>query len=182
MLYRCVVHLSTASFSMTFFQKWSLVRIYLQDPECRKIIIGCTMVVKEKQHFFVDLVFLLPVSLPPSKQACRGSCEDEGVVVPSTSSGAAGGTFGSSSADASAMLVDKEESIDSQELGAARPSWQDMVIAYSTIPGYVAWRNEERGILLFWSLCSSSCRKNGTISRVPPSPISLQAPGSSSAS
>ncbi len=31
------------------------------------------------------------------------------------------------------------------EMNKARPTWEDMVIAYSTIPGYASMRDHEKG-------------------------------------
>ncbi|XP_040564695.1 caspase-3 [Lepeophtheirus salmonis] len=42
-----------------------------------------------------------------------------------------------------------------EDLGRARPTWEDIVIAYSTIPGYVSIRDRESGTWFIQSLCQT---------------------------
>ncbi|XP_074656845.1 uncharacterized protein LOC141910044 [Tubulanus polymorphus] len=60
-------------------------------------------------------------------QACRGDGTDGGVVADS-------------------MTIDANE-------GLRIPNEADVLIAYATIPGYVAWRNEEEGSWYIQTLC-----------------------------
>ena len=34
------------------------------------------------------------------------------------------------------------------EMEKARPTWEDMIIAYSTIPGYASMRDHDKGITI----------------------------------
>ncbi|XP_074655984.1 caspase-7-like isoform X2 [Tubulanus polymorphus] len=60
-------------------------------------------------------------------QACRGDGTDGGVVADS-------------------MTIDANE-------GLRIPNEADVLIAYATIPGYVAWRKEEEGSCYIQTLC-----------------------------
>eukprot|EP00096_Caligus_rogercresseyi_P003660 TRINITY_DN1702_c0_g1_i1.p1 TRINITY_DN1702_c0_g1~~TRINITY_DN1702_c0_g1_i1.p1 ORF type:complete len:370 (+),score=116.41 TRINITY_DN1702_c0_g1_i1:336-1445(+) len=45
-----------------------------------------------------------------------------------------------------------------EDIGRARPTWEDIVIAYSTIPGYVSIRDRETGTWFIQSLCRTFFR------------------------
>ena len=72
-------------------------------------------------------------------QACRGSEEDEGI---------------DSDFDVVGETVDEDASpfTNDQKQKSARPSWSDMLILYSSIPGYVSYRSDKRGSILIQQL------------------------------
>ena len=72
-------------------------------------------------------------------QACRGSEVDEGI---------------DSDFDVAGDNVDEDASpfSNDQKQKSSRPSWSDMLILYSSIPGYVCYRSETNGSLLIQSL------------------------------
>ncbi len=47
---------------------------------------------------------------------------------------------------------ESEEEESSQELDRARPTWEDMIIAYSSIPGYESLRDHDTGSWFIRSL------------------------------
>jgi len=86
-------------------------------------------------------------------QSCRGDRPDQGV---DEELGAAGLTF---PANIPAAKKRKNESVDGVagggeggDVARARPTWEDMIIAYSTIPGYASLRDHEKGTWFIQSL------------------------------
>merc|ERR1719422_945208 len=86
-------------------------------------------------------------------QSCRGDRPDQGVEE----EGAAG--LVPSPLHHSAKKR-KNESVDGVagagdggDVSRARPTWEDMIIAYSTIPGYASLRDHDRGTWFVQSLC-----------------------------
>ena len=85
-------------------------------------------------------------------QSCRGDLPDQGVEA---EAGAGG--------DHAKPLAKKRknESVDAVsgvgeaagDISRARPTWEDMIIAYSTIPGYASLRDHDKGTWFVQSLC-----------------------------
>ena len=84
-------------------------------------------------------------------QSCRGDRPDQGVEAE------AAGAEGPAKPLAKKR---KNESVDgvsgvgeAGDISRARPTWEDMIIAYSTIPGYASLRDHDRGTWFVQSLC-----------------------------
>jgi len=87
-------------------------------------------------------------------QACRGDRPDQGVdsSESSTAPPSPEKTL-SQSKKRRAEALDAIACIpDSSDVARARPTWEDMIIAYSTIPGYASLRDHERGTWFVQSL------------------------------
>ena len=61
------------------------------------------------------------------------------------------GTFQSKKRRAEA-LDGISQDLDGGDVGRARPTWEDMIIAYSTIPGYASLRDHHHGTWFVQSL------------------------------
>jgi len=87
-------------------------------------------------------------------QACRGDRPDQGVD--------SGGVFTETPSPQKIVSQYKRRrtetldaiasSQDSSDVGKARPTWEDMIIAYSTIPGYASLRDHDKGTWFLQSL------------------------------
>jgi len=77
-------------------------------------------------------------------QACRGDRPDQGVEAEAEKSNAK---------RKRAEGLDRIPNLqDSKNVARARPTWEDMIIAYSTIPGYASLRDHDRGTWFVQSL------------------------------
>ena len=87
-------------------------------------------------------------------QACRGDRPDQGVD--------SSGVFTETPSPLKIVSQSKRRrtealdaiacSQDSSDVGKARPTWEDMIIAYSTIPGYASLRDHSKGTWFLQSL------------------------------
>eukprot|EP00092_Neocalanus_flemingeri_P020369 GFUD01022067.1.p1 GENE.GFUD01022067.1~~GFUD01022067.1.p1 ORF type:complete len:449 (-),score=114.34 GFUD01022067.1:342-1688(-) len=87
-------------------------------------------------------------------QACRGDIPDQGVdsrevtsVQPSPDK-----TFAIAKKRRAEVLDAAAFIPDAGDLARARPTWEDMIIAYSTIPGYASMRDPDKGTWFVQSL------------------------------
>lgn len=81
-------------------------------------------------------------------QACRGDRPDQGVEGEDSQEDS-----GSQSKKRRAEALDAIANVqDMGEICRARPTWEDMIIAYSTIPGYASLRDHEHGTWFVQSL------------------------------
>ncbi|XP_023324909.1 caspase-14 [Eurytemora carolleeae] len=78
-------------------------------------------------------------------QACRGDYPDQGVERENERPAVA-------KKRRAAGLDRIPNTPDVRGIGRARPTWEDMIIAYSTIPGYASLRDHERGTWFIQSL------------------------------
>eukprot|EP00088_Acartia_fossae_P053910 TRINITY_DN6158_c0_g1_i2.p1 TRINITY_DN6158_c0_g1~~TRINITY_DN6158_c0_g1_i2.p1 ORF type:complete len:437 (-),score=95.93 TRINITY_DN6158_c0_g1_i2:1072-2382(-) len=81
-------------------------------------------------------------------QSCRGDMSDQGVVE--ADSGASGHSDNKRKRKADTDKV--QDGTDRGSCSKARPTWEDMIIAYSTIPGYASLRDHDRGTWFIQSL------------------------------
>ncbi|XP_068099341.1 caspase-9 isoform X2 [Hyperolius riggenbachi] len=76
-------------------------------------------------------------------QACGGDEKDRGVAV---ESGDVPGSFDSSSLQSDAMAVRPDDGdMDETDAVASLPTSGDILVSYSTFPGYVSWRDKKSG-------------------------------------
>jgi len=87
-------------------------------------------------------------------QACRGDRPDQGVDTsePSTAPPSPEKTFSQSKKRRAEALDAIACTPDACDIARARPTWEDMIIAYSTIPGYASLRDHEKGTWFVQSL------------------------------
>jgi len=87
-------------------------------------------------------------------QACRGDRPDQGVDTsePSTAPPSPEKTVSQSKKRRAEALDAIACTPDSCDIARARPTWEDMIIAYSTIPGYASLRDHEKGTWFVQSL------------------------------
>jgi len=90
-------------------------------------------------------------------QACRGDWPDSGVDGDISQSQEETSSQNSSqgsqqSKKRRAEALDAVASVHESDICRARPTWEDMIIAYSTIPGYASLRDHEHGTWFVQSL------------------------------
>eukprot|EP00090_Calanus_glacialis_P014030 TRINITY_DN22662_c0_g1_i2.p1 TRINITY_DN22662_c0_g1~~TRINITY_DN22662_c0_g1_i2.p1 ORF type:complete len:378 (-),score=117.05 TRINITY_DN22662_c0_g1_i2:158-1291(-) len=87
-------------------------------------------------------------------QACRGDRPDQGVdsSEPSTAPPSPEKTLSQSKKRRAEALDAIACTPDASDIARARPTWEDMIIAYSTIPGYASLRDHEKGTWFVQSL------------------------------
>jgi len=87
-------------------------------------------------------------------QACRGDRPDQGVDTsePSTAPPSPEKTFSQSKKRRAEALDAIACTPEPADVARARPTWEDMIIAYSTIPGYASLRDHDKGTWFVQSL------------------------------
>lgn len=86
-------------------------------------------------------------------QACRGDRPDQGVDTEGTESYTlTQQKLGSQSKRRRCQVDGVYSSSEAGDVARARPTWEDMIIAYSTIPGYASQRDHEKGTWFIQSL------------------------------
>jgi len=87
-------------------------------------------------------------------QACRGDRPDQGVDTsePSTAPPSPEKTLSQSKKRRAEGLDAIACTPDPSDIARARPTWEDMIIAYSTIPGYASLRDHDKGTWFVQSL------------------------------
>ncbi len=85
-------------------------------------------------------------------QACRGDETDTGHVSEGDGEVAAAGAASAMRPSARKRRAPGAGGMDAStfsdrygEMNKARPTWEDMIIAYSTIPGFASMRDHEKG-------------------------------------
>ncbi|XP_074654159.1 caspase-3-like [Tubulanus polymorphus] len=87
-------------------------------------------------------------------QACRGGMKDGGTIVnvQATDSDGSGG-FPDSDPDPPRNKLTSKCQNDVQMMSQKWPNFTDLLIGFSTLPGYVSWRNKEKGSWYIQALC-----------------------------
>ena len=86
-------------------------------------------------------------------QSCRGDHPDQGVEAEAAGADGPAKPLAKKRKNESVDGVSGVGEAGGGDLSRARPTWEDMIIAYSTIPGYASLRDHDRGTWFVQSLC-----------------------------